>query len=910
MVPVDTSLGEVEVGFQRPFNPLQPYHNHLYTSISTQPQSQHTQSVNPEKLGWRTSRQVFSNAEAHSDNMKRRASRLGVFSLFHRNKIPESGAEENKLETIFGGNEIDGSGLEKAGDTSLMNLHDSGPRQTSETSRESQNEPLRHRASKRALKAKDSFARHKDTRWELPPLFQAYPQSVKYATLSSPTLPADTIVRLNQEQQMLNAKQTYGNDGIKISGRSKDKKLRKASTLDAVINGDWTEKIYVLLTEGYLLQYEGHGFHDRAPEKILPLNKDSAAFASDAIPGKPFVLQVSQISHEDDTVNTETSKDILRKAGLRIESRRSASTLFLVLASPEEMNAWLVAVRKKIEALGGRAYKQEVFGTDGMQAQRGEGRGPDIMRIPSQRYLVKREPHRFSHAPPEPDSPAIPCEHISEKTHPPKGQSASPANRYSMATQDSTNSTYASDRPGSIDQVHLDRLRQSPRQSYASTGAKTSSTSRSSSLEHSSRFEFAEALEANMPSSRRASETKSAHRSLLSLRPREPIDRELDQAMPTPGLECNTAVVGQMSTQAVSPTTPNFSVPTFSKRYSMASSSSVPLVKAQISSVTVKLNDLRSESTPEHIVADRAREDPGGEPLKRPNSGSNPSKRASLASQSRAQLTIPPTSSDYSLRPSSVEGEPQYSRRHSSLSYARGILPIPLPKQSPSPHPPLTIALPPIPDSSDFTRRSSIPPPSGPLPPLPSSCQQSISGLPSKPAIRPLSSGPSGHATLLAPPSPPTHKGDDKSPKLRRPASMQVQLRPPTPPNAHHAPSIQTATIRFLSQDEPNEQATTPPKPTRPPPPPPVETLPSPSANLTLESMPGLGRQPMAASPPLTPAILSETPSEKGPPGETTPHPYIPPIRISDRHSNYLLDGPWNVNYGAPKRSFLDLTSD
>ena len=37
-----------------------------------------------------------------------------------------------------------------------------------------------------------------------------------------------------------------------------------------------------------------------SPEKILALSKDSVAFASDAIAGKHWVLQVSQHADDDD----------------------------------------------------------------------------------------------------------------------------------------------------------------------------------------------------------------------------------------------------------------------------------------------------------------------------------------------------------------------------------------------------------------------------------------------------------------------------------------------------------------------------------------------------------------------------------------------------------------------------------
>jgi len=77
----------------------------------------------------------------------------------------------------------------------------------------------------------------------------------------------------------------------KIAAKKTEKSKRHRRHLSGSISkADWTEKIYVLVTSGYLMQYAAEGPFDRIPEKMLQLSKDSVVFASDAIPGELFVL--------------------------------------------------------------------------------------------------------------------------------------------------------------------------------------------------------------------------------------------------------------------------------------------------------------------------------------------------------------------------------------------------------------------------------------------------------------------------------------------------------------------------------------------------------------------------------------------------------------------------------------------
>jgi hypothetical protein len=227
-----------------------------------------------------------------------------------------------------------------------------------------------------------------DEAWIPPPLFQAYPQSVKHIDLESSTLSAPTIIRLN-EQRQAPFSQTDADrhaSSIPSENSSSAKRLRRVSA--AVAKADWTRKVYVLTTSGHLLQYAGDGAFDRKPEKILSLGQDSAAFVSDAIKGRHFVLQVSQSCSDDGEQEPESSRGIFSKIGIKTPGgRRSARVLLMVFDAANELESWLSAIRRMIESLGGRPYSIERSGSD--STARCEPRL-------SQRFQVRKDPHQFS----------------------------------------------------------------------------------------------------------------------------------------------------------------------------------------------------------------------------------------------------------------------------------------------------------------------------------------------------------------------------------------------------------------------------------------------------------------------------------------------------------------------------------
>ncbi|KAI9826282.1 MAG: hypothetical protein M1826_006704 [Phylliscum demangeonii] len=186
-------------------------------------------------------------------------------------------------------------------------------------------------------------------RWEPPALFQAYPQAVKHAYLPVPAANVDDLLRAHHHDRHSRLRR-----GLMPAGPPTSTAAPSAHD-PAVASGaklDGDHKIFVLIESGYILQYAAKGAFDRLPEKILPLKRHSAAFASDAIPGKPWVLHISQRSSGGEAGMIDPAPSMFRKLSLRgAPPRKVASHMLLVLYGADEMESWMCAIRKQIDLL-------------------------------------------------------------------------------------------------------------------------------------------------------------------------------------------------------------------------------------------------------------------------------------------------------------------------------------------------------------------------------------------------------------------------------------------------------------------------------------------------------------------------------------------------------------------------------
>ncbi|CAK7266787.1 hypothetical protein SEPCBS119000_002208 [Sporothrix epigloea] len=228
--------------------------------------------------------------------------------------------------------------------------------------------------------------------WDPPPLFQAYPQAVKHAQLPICTTSIEVLKRLQAATEGTRADAVVSladraAAAEKISEKPKRRHRRNGS--DSSIKLEWGSKIYVLVTSGYLLQYSAEGPFDRLPEKILPISHESAAYASDLIPGCHWVLRICASTNAGGIQVTDT-RSIFSRIPFRSTDRRHASTFLMVFNGAEEMEAWITVLRREIEQLGGKKLLSETGKPKSEQAAVG------LRTQTSHRTLVVRDPDRFS----------------------------------------------------------------------------------------------------------------------------------------------------------------------------------------------------------------------------------------------------------------------------------------------------------------------------------------------------------------------------------------------------------------------------------------------------------------------------------------------------------------------------------
>jgi hypothetical protein len=375
--------------------PSSPTHR---TFESLQSHSNSMQRTRPEMV---IVRDEPLRAESRSERVSRRESRVGLRSIFGRAKAEKEGKDVDAFSSLrepsrSGGiraSLADVSNWPYSLHASRSDMYLSGP-------------PPPSSRSTSALETQPSIPRLRQPRQNkikpsptaslAIPLFQAFPQSVKHATLPACSTAVDALQKINGNRNSVLVRDDLAASTLSLNmDEDVEKRGDRAKKLQHRSGGsrnilEWTSKTYVLVTSGYLLQYAAEGSFDRTPERILRLTKDSAAFASDLIPGRHWVLQVSSSMEPDGTPGTE-SKSYFSKFALRGSGRRSVSNFLMVFESAEDMGAWLATFRREIEALGGKKKLSETGNP------KPEDTSVELRAQPSQRTLVVRDPKRFSH---------------------------------------------------------------------------------------------------------------------------------------------------------------------------------------------------------------------------------------------------------------------------------------------------------------------------------------------------------------------------------------------------------------------------------------------------------------------------------------------------------------------------------
>ncbi|EER25368.1 hypothetical protein D8B26_000358 [Coccidioides posadasii str. Silveira] len=398
------------------------------------------------------------------------------------------------------------------------------------------------------------------TNWKPPPLFKAYPQAIKHAVLSAPNMSAEAILRI---QELLNQESRENSSTIDSKGRKDHKHVMKAT--DTIHKIEWSRKIYMLVTSGYLLQYSADGSFDRLPELVLELGENSVAFASDALPGKHWVLQISHTFDENGTTAVDNKRGFLSRLRLS-DSPKMTQSLLLVLDNANELAAWLITMRREIEGLRGQEYVPETPMVDETPQPLHRYRSMASMRKPATKDR-RRASDQNKNSIANRSLVSVSSSTLSPSTLSRlDGLAVVQANRRSMARSieapSPSTATTGSD---------FDRLKDNCRLSYASIGTRTISSSCGSSPPSSS-------------AGPKYAMTKSSFGSPEGFRsePNGPLldtcSRPISTVRGPSCLRPESGTLGQPRPEYVSPqvvrpvlmSTPNFSVPVFSKRYSSA----------------------------------------------------------------------------------------------------------------------------------------------------------------------------------------------------------------------------------------------------------------------------------------------------------------------------------------------------
>ncbi|KAM0301920.1 hypothetical protein ACHAPM_005072 [Fusarium culmorum] len=525
-----------------------------------------------------------NRAPLKAEKASRRESRLGLRSLFSRSKTPKDLAtpETPTSNGTFG---------------SRTSLADSNPYFSSQldvTSNDMPTSPLSPRILSTMFESQQSPSAHAQPRsagaskvqspskvtrgplssWHAPPLFKAFPQATNHITLPATSLAPEVILRMHERRAS-----TTRDDAAEVpegevspAEKTKFKKKHRRNTSGPGPKFEWTNKIYVLVTAGYLLQYAAEGPFDRLPERILHLTKDSAAFASDVIPGRHWVVQISSAAEPDGTPNAE-SRSLFSRWNFRATERRHASSLLMVFESAVDMEGWIATLRRAIETLGGKKTLTETG------KPKAEDEAAPLRERPSQRTLIVRDPNRLSRiATQNSQSPQSPESIPSPRFLPLQGRAdtshsvANVAEHEPVADQPlddiSTTNSFVSH-----DGRQLDNLREnSHRLSFISSGQRTVVTSAGSSPESSpvvDKFPVIGESKTFLEASPLSPEPKPRPNAAAIL------DRRQSMQVLSPFVElqgpANIRPQSSYGTQDPKSPTPNFSVPnTSNRRYSFA----------------------------------------------------------------------------------------------------------------------------------------------------------------------------------------------------------------------------------------------------------------------------------------------------------------------------------------------------
>lgn len=436
---------------------------------------------------------------ATQPELRPRPSKMSLFSLFSKPKVEKlHGYAESGLDTTPRAMSHSGAPPSRRRSTRKEEFEQSGSRPPTFKSNSVRVSRTMNKEPPLPLPALHQ-QRVYQRAFEPLPLFQVWPQAIRQGIFEVSTISHEMVLQRNRQKLSGNA--SNGGDSPQETvatargiGESRTTVMTAFRSGSITSKGeDTSRKLFVLVTSGYLLQYAETGASDRMPEKHLKLGRNSAAFASDLIPGKHHVLQVSQaVDADGGQVNDRQS--IFSKFSLRSHApRRVTSSFLIVMPGATELDQWLTALRREIQQQGGRTAKSKDPAES--HSRTGEAQMDDLQQTPSHshRYRVKRDPSKVLSviSPTSPFSSLFQTPSHSPAEDPPKQIAIveqEPLNADCDSVQSRPRATsetlsLSSSTSQSMEQQQPDKLRDSTRISHASTAATTvSNASRTNSM--------------------------------------------------------------------------------------------------------------------------------------------------------------------------------------------------------------------------------------------------------------------------------------------------------------------------------------------------------------------------------------------------------------------------------------------
>ncbi|KAK1065141.1 hypothetical protein LTR33_011896 [Friedmanniomyces endolithicus] len=427
-----------------------------------------------------------------------------------------------------------------------------------------------------------AFPPGKGIPFEAPPLFQAYPQSIKQATLQVSTMTAETVLQKSKNRKAggLSVEpppRGSTDDRGSIETRRTAKTTFRHVAHVSIGHIELPKKILILVASGYLLQYAETGPSNRLPERVLQLGRESAAFVCDLIPGKHHVLQISQ-AVDQQGVLLATSGSIFSKWSLRnTPAKRMTPNLLLVMHDVTEMDSWMTAIRDEIAILGGGVdSRPETYARPERKGSRDETEESTRSSSRIQRAQMRSNPSKVSLVSTtideSPDSLAVPPRRIEEDEKSEVGTIDEIEEEAARLTEEPTcpptpekehDAQSIRSTATSMDQQRLNSLRSSQR-IFHSTVATTIGSSRTNSLCGSPPSE--DVSNGGSESSTESNEPKSPYRSLSSYasavarrRTAMPLTSKKERKLPLLNLAAQTNPQPSLNADTDSPTTGHMS---------------------------------------------------------------------------------------------------------------------------------------------------------------------------------------------------------------------------------------------------------------------------------------------------------------------------------------------------------------